>query len=88
MQRNVLLQNITCQILIIEVLRITKLLTFTKCQKWYAKSFQEITENYQYNAKFTDNILIVGHTGCGKATFVQNLAKNKMSGKLKSVNWI
>ena len=45
-----------------------------------------MTENYQYDAKFTDNILVVGQTGCGKTIFVQNLAKNKMFGKLKSVN--
>ena len=33
--------------------------------------------NYSYNAKFEGNILIVGRTGCGKTTFVQNLDKNK-----------
>lgn len=33
-----------------------------------------MTENYQYDTKFTDNILVVGQTGCGKTTFVQNLA--------------
>ena len=25
--------------------------------------------------RFTDNILVVGQTGCGKTTFVQNLEK-------------
>ena len=47
-----------------------------------------MTENCQYDTKFTDNILVVGQTGCGKTTFVQNLAQNKMFSKLKSVNWI
>ena len=40
--------------------------------------------NYIYNAKFEGNILIVGRTGCGKTTFVQNLDKNKKClGKLR-----
>ena len=30
---------------------------------------------------------MVGRTGCGKTTFVQNLAKNKMFGSLKEVIW-
>ena len=30
-------------------------------------------------------MLIVGQTGCGKTTFIQNLAKNKMFGELKNV---
>ena len=33
--------------------------------------------NYRYDAKFEGNILVVGRTECGKASFVQNLAKNK-----------
>lgn len=33
-----------------------------------------MTENYQYDTKFTDNILVVGQAGCGKTFFVQNLA--------------
>ena len=35
------------------------------------------------DAKFEENILVVGKTGCGKATFVQNLGKKKYLGKLK-----
>ena len=29
--------------------------------------------NYTYDGKFEGNILVVGKTGCGKTTFVQNL---------------
>ena len=38
---------------------------------------------YFYDGKFEGNILIVGQTGCGKTTFVQNLAKSKMFGSIK-----
>ena len=44
--------------------------------------------NYSYNAKFEGNILVVGRTGCGKTTFVQNLGKNKMFGKIEEVVWL
>ena len=40
-----------------------------------------------YNARFEDNILVVGRTGCGKTTFVQNLGENKMFGNIKEVIW-
>ena len=30
----------------------------------------------------------VGRTGCGKATFVQNLGKNNLFGDIKEVYWI
>ena len=43
--------------------------------------------NYIYNGEFEGNILVVGRMGCGKTTFVQNLAKNKMFGNLKEVIW-
>ena len=39
--------------------------------------------NYTYDAKFEGNILVVGRTGCGKTTFIQNLGKNKMFGDIK-----
>ena len=29
--------------------------------------------NYNYDAKFEGNILVVGRTGCGKTTFVKTL---------------
>ena len=44
--------------------------------------------NYTYDEKFEGNILIVGRTGCGKTTFVQNLRKNKLFGDVKEVYWI
>ena len=44
--------------------------------------------NYMYNEKFEGNILIVGRTGCGKTTFVQNLGKNKLFRDVKEVYWI
>ena len=34
------------------------------------------------------NILIVGETGCGKTTFIQNIAKNNLFGELKEIFWI
>ena len=47
------------------------------------------TENkYQFDGQFTDNILIVGQTGCGKTTFVQNLARNKVFGRIKTTDWV
>ena len=44
--------------------------------------------NYAYDGKFEGNILIAGQTGCGKTTFIQKLAKNKMFGSLKEIFWI
>ena len=44
--------------------------------------------NYTYDGKFEGSILIVGRTGCGKTTFVQNLGKNKLFGDVKEVYWI
>ena len=44
--------------------------------------------NYSFDAKFEGNILVVGRTGCGKTTFVQNLGKNKMFGEIKEVTWL
>ena len=43
---------------------------------------------YSYNGKFKGSILIVGRTGCGKTTFIQNLAKNKLFGELTEICWI
>ena len=43
---------------------------------------------YSYNGKFEGNILIVGQTGCGKTTFIQNIAKNNLFGELKEIFWI
>ena len=35
---------------------------------------------YSFDGKFEGNILVVGRTGCGKTTFIQNLGKNRMFG--------
>ena len=43
--------------------------------------------NYIYDRTSEGNILVVGRTACGKTTFVQNVAKNKMFGSLKEVIW-
>ena len=43
---------------------------------------------YTYDGKFEGNILIVGRTGCGKTTFVQNLGKNKLFVDVKGVSQI
>ena len=43
---------------------------------------------YCFDAKFEANNLVVGRTGCGKTTFVQNLAKNKMFREIKEVFWL
>ena len=41
--------------------------------------------NYTYDDKFEDNILVVGQTECGKTTFIQKLAKNKLFGKFNEI---
>ena len=43
---------------------------------------------YSYNGKFVGNILIVGRTGCGKTTYVQNLGSNKLFGEINYVFWV
>ena len=47
-----------------------------------------MNQNYTYNGRVFDNTLVFVQTGCWKITFVQNLARHKMFGKLKSVDWI
>ena len=55
----------------------------------YIEWFLEMIENFKYDATFSDNILAVGQTACGKTSFVQSLGKNKMFGaKLKSFDWV
>ena len=47
------------------------------------------SSNYTYNGQFEGNIMVVGRTGCGKTTFIQNLGINKMSGKsINLVFWV
>ena len=44
---------------------------------------------YNYNGTFNGNILVVGRTGCGKATFIQQLGSNKIFGtEIKDVFWV
>ena len=45
-------------------------------------------ENYIYSGKFSENILIVRRTECGKTTFMQKLALNNFFGKLKKTEWV
>ena len=44
--------------------------------------------NYLYHAKFEGNIFVVGKTGCGKTTFIQNLGRNKTLGDIKEYQTI
>ena len=44
--------------------------------------------DYMYNRRFQEIILIIGQTGFGKKTFVQNLAKNDLFGEIKEIFWI
>ena len=46
-------------------------------------------ERYTYDRTFDGNILIVGRTGCGKTTFIQKLAQNKMfADNIVNVFWV
>ena len=48
-----------------------------------------MSENFQYDATFSDNIVVLGQTGCGKTSFVQSLVKNKIFGSdLLTVDWV
>ena len=60
-----------------------------KQKKLYFKRFLEMTQNFHYEAAFTDNILVLGQKGCGKRSFFQNLDKNKIFGSnLLSADWV
>ena len=41
-----------------------------------------------YNGQFNGNILVVGRTGCGKTTFLENLAINKFFGDIIKTEWV
>ena len=44
---------------------------------------------YTYDGKFNENILVVGRTGCGKTTFIQKLGKNQLFGsEVTDVFWV
>ena len=46
-------------------------------------------EEYSYDGQFIGNILVVGRTGCGKTTFIEKLAKNKLfAEQIKDISWI
>ena len=48
-----------------------------------------MSKKFEYDGTFSDNILVVGQTGCGKTSFVQSLGKNKIFGDgLTGVNWV
>ena len=44
--------------------------------------------SYCYDRKLEGNILIIRQTGCGKTTFIQNIAKNNLFGELKVIFWV
>ena len=48
-----------------------------------------MSNTFQYDRTFLDNILVVGQMGCGKTSFVQNLGKNRIfRDGLLSVDWV
>ena len=48
-----------------------------------------MSQNFQYKAIFTDNILALGQASCGITSFVQNLGKKKIFGSnLLSADWV
>ena len=48
-----------------------------------------MSENFLYCGTFSDNILVLGQTRCGKTSFVQSLGKNKIFGSdLLSIDWV
>ena len=48
-----------------------------------------MSQNFQYEATFADNILVLGQTGCEKTSFVQDLGKNKIFGSsLLRADWV
>ena len=45
--------------------------------------------SYSFDGKFSGNILLVGRTGCAKATFIQKLGINKLFGsEITDVFWV
>ena len=66
----------------------TKTIFKKKYKRYYIRRRMADEINYIYDAKFEGNTLVVGRTGCGKTTFIQNLGKNRMFGELKEVTWI
>ena len=50
---------------------------------------ERFNDNYTYDGQFEGNIMVVGRTGCGKTTFIQNLGKKRLFGKdINLVFWV
>ena len=47
-----------------------------------------VETKYSYDGRFEGNVIVVRRTGCGKTTFVQTLAENKLFGDIKEVFWM
>ena len=48
-----------------------------------------MSQNFQYEATFTDNILALNQTGCGKMSFAQSMGKNTIFGSnLLGADWV
>ena len=41
-----------------------------------------------YEGQFYGNVLVVGRTGCGKTTFLENLGLNNFFGDIIQTEWI
>ena len=64
-------------------------INFSQNSRIYFIRFLEMSQNFQYEATFTNNILLLGQKGCGKTSFVLSLGKNKIFGcNLLSVDWV
>ena len=47
-----------------------------------------MSQNFRYDATFSNNILLLGQTGCGKTIFVQSLGKNKIFSSNLLSGWV
>ena len=45
-------------------------------------------QNSIYDEQFRGNILVVGKTGCGKASFLQKLGPNNFFGEIVKIEWV
>ena len=77
MEHNTLLQN--------EWLRLLRSILLQSFTYYHLNSEKGSFGNFP---KLTYRELKLRQTGCGKTTFVQNLARNKKFRELKSVDWI
>ena len=51
----------------------------------YFKWILEMIKNFRYDGTFSDKILVLGQTECGKTSFIQSLSKNEIFG---SDDWV